>query len=204
MRHLGMDELLALRDGEATALARAHAEFCETCGPELERLYQIRSELRALPSFRPPREVWPRVAEKVGRRRLRRRLAYGGLGLAAAAALAGLVVLRGPLREPAASPADVWIAEATSTDLGPVINRSRQLETLLEVYSPQRRVYDAPTALALSALEDRIVLLDQILLESRAVGADRALLRGLWGERVQALEQLVSLQAVQEENRAWR
>jgi hypothetical protein len=47
-------------------------------------------------------------------------------------------------------------------------------------------------------------VLDQILLESRALGADREVLRGLWGERVLALEQLVSLQVVQEEDRVWR
>jgi hypothetical protein len=85
-----------------------------------------------------------------------------------------------------------------------MINRARQLETVLQYYAPQKRVYDAPTALVTSALEDRIFVLDQMLLESRAVGADREVLRGLWGERVFALEQLVTLQVVQEEKRVWR
>jgi len=199
-RHLGMDELLGLRDGEGSAFARTHVESCEACRGELERLYRMRSELRALPTFRPPRELWPRIRRHVWRRRLRRRLSYGAVGLAAAAALAGLLVPRGPADEPA----DAWVAEASSEDLGPMINRARQLENLLQIYSPQQRVYDAPTALAASALEDRIFVLDELLLESRAVGADREVLRGLWGERVLALEQLVTLQVVQEEKRVWR
>lgn len=199
-RHPEMHELLGLRDGEGSAFARGHVESCEACRGELERLYRVRSELRAMPTFHPPRELWPRIRRQVWRRRLRRRLSLGAIGLAAAAALAGLMVLRGP----AVEPADAWVAEASSEDLGPMISRSRELETVLRYYSPQRRVYDAPTALATSALEDRIFVLDQILLESRALGADREVLRGLWGERVQALEQLVSLQVVQEEERVWR
>jgi anti-sigma factor RsiW len=204
MRHLVMDELLALRDGEGSAFARSHVESCEACRGELERLYQVRSKLRAMPTFGPPRELWPRIRQHVLRRRMRKRLGLRAIGLAAAAALAGFVILRGPGVEPAADAADVWVAEATSEDLGPVINRARQLETLLQVYAPQRRVYDAPTALATSVLEDRIGVLDQILLESRALGADREVLRGLWGERVDALEQLVNLQVAQEEKRVWR
>ncbi|NIN72618.1 MAG: hypothetical protein GTO46_11995 [Gemmatimonadetes bacterium] len=199
-RHLEMDELLGLRDGEGSSFGRAHVESCEACRGELERLYRVRSELRALPTFGPPRELWPRIRRHVWRRRVRRRLSYGAVGLAAAAVVAGFMILRGPTAEPA----DAWVAEATSEDLGPMINRARQLETLLQVYWPQRRVYDAPTALATSVLEDRIFVLDQLLLESRALGADREVLRGLWGERVLALEQLVSLQVVKEERRVWR
>ncbi len=199
-RHLEMDELLGLRDGEGSAFARSHVESCEGCRGELERLYRVRSELRAMPTFRPPRELWPRIRRHVWRRRLRRRLSYGAIGLAAAATLAGFMLLRGP----AAEPTDLWVAEATSEDLGPMISRARQLETLLQVYSPQRRVYNAPAALAASALEDRIVVLDELLLESRALGADREVLLGLWGERVLALEQLVNLQVVREESGVWR
>ncbi len=199
-RHLEMDELLGLRDGEGSAFARAHAGSCGVCRGELERLCRVRSELCALPTFGPPRELWPRISRHVWRRRVRRRLSYGAMGLAAAAALAGFMILRGP----AVEPADAWVAEATSEDLGPMINRARQLETVLQYYAPQKRVYDAPTALVTSALEDRIFVLDQMLLESRAVGADREVLRGLWGERVFALEQLVTLQVVQEEKRVWR
>lgn len=204
VRHLTIDELLALRDGEGTAFARSHAESCHACRRELERLYQIQARLRALPTFQPPRDLWPRVASGVSRKRLRRRVGYGVLGLAAAATLAALVVRHGPnARETPAGPSDVWVAEAESPDLGPFIHRSAELESILRAYRPAYQVYNAPTALAVSFLEDRIVLLDRVLLEGRAAGADREVLVDLWGERVEAMETLVGLHAVQEE-RLWR
>jgi hypothetical protein len=125
------------------------------------------------------------------------------IGLAAAAILAGVAILRGPAREESER-TDVWLVEETSRDLGPVIARSQELEGLLRAYRPEYKVYDAPTALAVSALEDRIVLLDRILLEGRAIGLDRDVLAGLWGERVEALETLVGLQATDRPERVWR
>jgi len=201
-RHLGIDELLAVRDGEGSASSRLHAQSCEACRQELARLFQVQARLRALPAYAPPRELWPRLKKAVQRGRTRRRMSYGALGLAVAAALAGVVVLRGPA-DPEAVRVDEWVTEVSSSDLGPIINRSRQLESLLQAYRPANQVYDAPTALALSVLEDRIVLLDRILLEGRAGGADREVLVGLWDERVQTLETLVGLQAVQQD-RVWR
>jgi hypothetical protein len=84
-----------------------------------------------------------------------------------------------------------------------MINRSRDLESLLQTYRPEFQVYDAPTALAVSVLEDRILLLDRMLTEGRSIGADREVLRGLWGERVVALETLVGLELVPE-GAVWR
>jgi hypothetical protein len=198
-----MEELLALRDGEGSAFARSHADSCHVCRAELDRLYQVRAELRALPRYTPPRELWPKVADEVRQRRLRRRLSYRMIVLAAAAVLAGVAILRGPAREES-GPTDVWLIEETSRDLGPVIARSQELEGLLRAFRPEYRVYDAPTALAVSALEDRIVLLDRMLLEGRAIGLEREVLVGLWGERVEALETLVGLQATERPERVWR
>jgi len=203
VRHLAMEELLALRDGEGSAFARRHLESCELCRAELERLYQVRAQLRALPRYVPPRDVWVRVAAEVRTRRWRRRVIVRAVGLAMAAAVTGLFVLRGPA-EQGAEPAYEWVVEETSRDLGPMIVRSQELEGLLRTYKPQYRVYDAPTALAVSALEDRIGILDRMLTESRAFGADREVLVGLWGERVEALETLVGLQLVEQPEGVWR
>ena len=98
----------------------------------------------------------------------------------------------------------MWVGEETSQDLGPMIARSQELEGLLRTYKPQYRVYDARTALAVSALEDRIGILDRMLMESRHVGADREVLVGLWGERVEALETLVGLELVEKPEGVWR
>jgi hypothetical protein len=68
IRHLELDELLALRDGEGTAFARAHVDTCESCKTELDRLFQIQAQLRALPAFGPPRDLWLRITESVARR----------------------------------------------------------------------------------------------------------------------------------------
>jgi hypothetical protein len=195
IRHLDMDELLALRDGEGSNAARRHVDGCGSCGRELARLYQLRAELRALRSFAPPRDLWARIAVQLRTRRLRRRVGLAVAGLAAAAGLVAVILPR--LREGAEAPAGLtrdWVAEARSEDLGPYIARTVQLESLLRTYPPTYRVYDAPTALAVSALEDRIVILDHMLQEGRQGGANRELLVGLWDERVAALETLVGLE----------
>ncbi len=203
VRHLDMDELLALRDGDGTELARSHLEGCSDCRAELDRLHALRAELRALPRFTPPRELWPRVVERTLRRRFRRRAGAAMIALAAAAVLAGFLVARRSVEEPLLGDRDTWVAESASDDLGPFIDRSRQLESLLRRYDSTSRVYDGATALAVSVLEDRINLLDRMLVESRAVGANREVLQGLWDERVQTLEALVGLQAVQHDD-GWR
>ena len=134
-------------------------------------------------------------------------MVFGVGGLAAAAALAGVLVLReAPLAELPPVVAEVWVAERGSVDLGPMITRSRQLETMLQAYAPAQQVFDAPTALAVSILEDRIQLIDEALIESRAWGGDRSLVRGLWNERVNALETLVGVQGVQmvQQREVWR
>ncbi len=202
MRHLEMQELLGLRDGEGSAYAGAHLQSCEACRHELERLHRIRAELKALPGYTPPRELWPRISAEVRRRGTRRWWLSGAAGLAAAAALIGFLVLKGngPVVDGRLEPAaNVWAAEAASGDLGPFIARSQELESLLRTYTPQYRVYDAPTALAVSALEDRIDILDRMLYQSRAVGVERQLLVNLWDDRVATLETLVGIQFSEEQ-----
>jgi len=73
MMHCTMDDLLALRGGEASGWARSHAEACPTCRAELDALYQRVAQLRALPARRPARDRWPAVREAVVAERRRRR-----------------------------------------------------------------------------------------------------------------------------------
>src|SRR3989441_11741246 len=91
--HGTMDDLLALRANEGSAWARRHLDECPACRTELEALYQRVARLKALPPLGPARDRWPAIREAIVAERRRRMRRWSGLGLAAAAVLAGLIVL---------------------------------------------------------------------------------------------------------------
>jgi hypothetical protein len=182
MMHCTMDDLLALRAGEASAWAREHARVCGACGAELEALYQRVAQLRALPLRRPARDRWPVVRDAVqaGRRRQR----WGSWGLAAAAAVAGLIVFR-----------PFWTGPVAGAELARVKQESATLEQQLRRYDPEGRVTSGREAALAAALEDRIAVIDGVLAR---VGppdpqAGRAELVQLWRQRVDLMQQLVSI-----------
>jgi len=88
-----MDDLLALRAGEASVWARRHVEDCATCRPELDSVYQRVAQLKALPALRPPRDRWSLVRDAARVERVRRRRTWSSWGLAAAAALVGVLLV---------------------------------------------------------------------------------------------------------------
>jgi hypothetical protein len=182
MMHCTMDDLLALRAGEASVWAREHARVCGACGAELEALYQRVAQLRALPLRRPARDRWPVVRDAVqaGRRRQR----WGSWGLAAAAAVAGLIVFR-----------PFWTGPVAGAELARVKQESATLEQQLRRYDPEGRVTSGREAALAAALEDRIAVIDGVLAR---VGppdpqAGRAELVQLWRQRVDLMQQLVSI-----------
>src|SRR2546423_11497012 len=85
MMHCTMDDLLALKAGEASGWARKHVETCAACRAELEALYQRVAQLKALPALRAPRDRWPAVRDAVLSERGRRRRGWGGGGPGGAA-----------------------------------------------------------------------------------------------------------------------
>src|SRR2546425_11040663 len=91
--HCTMDDLLALRANEGSAWARRHLDECPACQTELEALYQCVARLKALPPLGPARDRWPAIRDAILAERRRRVRRWSGVGLAAAAAVAGLVVL---------------------------------------------------------------------------------------------------------------
>ena len=97
MTHLTMEQLLALREPgvePGTAAQREHMEECDSCRLERDRLEQRAARLRALPTLRPARDQWPRVAARVNTVRRQRRIRWmtaGAMALAASLALALLV-----------------------------------------------------------------------------------------------------------------
>src|SRR5882724_2642259 len=180
MMHCTMDDLLALRAGEGSAWARQHAAGCAVCRAELEALYQRVAQLKALPV----RDRWPAVRDAVLAERRLRRGRWGLSGLAAAAALAGLLVFR-----------PFWSKPIDAAALARVKQQSATLEQQLQRYAPDGRVTSGRSAALAAALEDRIAVIDGELAQ---LGPSRAQARPadlvtLWQQRMELMEQLMSV-----------
>ena len=183
MMHCTIDDLLALRAGEASAWARSHAAACATCRAELDALYQRVAQLKALPARRPPRDRWPVVRDAVMAGRRRRRERWGVWSMAAAAAVAGLLVFR-----------PFGTRQADAAELARVKRESATLEQQLDRYDPDARVISGRLAAVAAALEDRIAVIDGELARVGPPDAPRpAELVKLWQQRVELMEQLVSV-----------
>ena len=92
--HCTIEDLVALRDGEGSVWARRHVEECAECQAERERLYQRVARLKALPALRPPRDRWSAIRDTVVAERKQKRQRWLGRGLAVAAAIGGLLIIR--------------------------------------------------------------------------------------------------------------
>ncbi len=183
MMHCTMDDLLALRAGEGSVWARGHADGCAACRAELEALYQRVAQLKALPARRPARDRWPVVRDALLAGRRRRRERWGIWSVAAAAALAGLIVFR-----------PFWTAPVAGAELARVKQESATLEQELERYDPDGRVTSGRAAALAAALEDRIAVIDgELALGTSETQARPAELVKLWQQRVDLMQQLVSV-----------
>ncbi len=184
MMHCTIDDLLAFKENEASAWARQHLESCPACRAELDALYQRIAALKALPVRRPARDRWPavRAALRVEERRRRRRC--GAWTLSAAAGIALLLLIRpGPG------------GRVDAAELERVKQQSATLEAELERYDPGARVTSGRTAALAAALEDRIAVIDGELAQVGTPEAPvrRAELVKLWQERVDAMQQLMTV-----------
>jgi hypothetical protein len=187
--HLSIDQLIALREpgrepGDADA--QQHLDACDTCRAEFDRLHQRVARLKALPTLRPARSQWPAVSAKLQVRKQHRLVRWAGVsGLAAAASLAFILGLRSSQQVDASE--QVALSEA--------MQRSQQLEQVIQSYNPEARVTDGRTVRMTSALEDQIATVDQQLERAqlaRGSARDEALLR-LWRQRVGLLDALVDV-----------
>ena len=201
MTHLTMEALLALREPGSepgSAAAREHLTSCEACSAELERLHQRVARLRALPTLRPARDLWPAVAERGRAERRGRRVEWiGAVGLGLAASVA-FTLFVGPMSVGGE-------AAASEQALTAVKERSQLLESALDVYAPETRVLDGQTAHAAQLLEDRIAEVDRELQAvdlpveaGRRRQDDEAL--SLWRERVGLLDALVDVHVTRASN----
>jgi hypothetical protein len=185
--HLSLEELLAVRDGEATTEAAAHAESCPECTVEIARLRAVQRNLAALPDQRPAQDLWPALRTALASRRQHRRWVLAGWTAAGLAATFTLVIgVRGGLE----AMHEAKIARQTKE----LVATSQRLEQQLRTSDTGGRVVSGRVAGTIVQLEDRIALIDAEL--SRA-GADRYASQdvvSLWQERVRLLDTLVSVQ----------
>ena len=185
MMHCTIEELLALRANEGSVWARQHLEACPACRAELEALYQRVAQLKALPVLGPARDRWPVIRDHLAAQQLRRRRRWTAWGLAAAAAVIGVIVLRPFGGE-----------QAYGDELAQAKRQSASLEAQLQRYDPDSRVETGRAAALAAELEDRIAVVDAELARLN-VGApadrgDRDLVK-LWQDRVGLMQQLMEV-----------
>ena len=182
MRHGTSEELLALRDGEGSAWIREHVAQCAACVAELERLEQVRSQLRALPSFAPPRDRWP-VVRQAARLERRRRQASWWAGTLAAAAMVVLSLL--VLRHRSPAPQDASLRQAMA--------ESAAMEQVFRSLAPDDRAMTGRTAGVVADLEDRLAQVDAALNDPSGQRADPGRVAELWRQRAGLLSALVDV-----------
>jgi len=184
--HCTMDDLGALRAGEASVWARRHIATCETCQAEQEKLYQRAAQLKALPALRPPRDRWPAVQVVLRADRARRRRTWGAWSgsLALAASIAAILLVQ------PSSPGELH------AELSKAKRQSATLEDSLKQFDVEGSVLSGHAAAVFADLEDRISVLDGTL-GQRVEGSherDAELVR-LWQERCDLMRELVKARA---------
>src|SRR3989442_12509003 len=177
-----MDDRLALGAKGGSAGARRHLDECWVCQTELEALSQRVARLKALPPLGPARDRWPAIRDAILAERRRRVRRWSGVGLAAAAAIAGLIVL-----------APFQPRQVDAAELARAKQQSATLEEELQRYDPTGRVMSGRSAALVAELEDRIAVIDG---ELARLGGSAAPPRHdepvkLWHERVTLMQQLV-------------
>lgn len=183
MMHCTMEELLALRANEGSVWGRQHLDDCRVCRAELEALYQRVAQLKALPPIGPARDRWPVIRERAVSARTRGHRLWVARGLAAAALIAGVAVLR-----------PFGGTSAYAQDLERAKRQSASLEAELQQYDPDSRVVTGRAASAAAELEDRIASVDGWLAQINGAPADPdPQLIKLWQDRVNLMQQLVDV-----------
>jgi hypothetical protein len=186
MMHCTMEDLAALRAGEASVWARRHIATCAACQAALEGFYQRAAQLKALPALRPPRDRWPAIQAALRAARSRRRRTWGTWtgSLALAATIAAVLLLR-----PESGDNGKLYAELSQAK-----QQSATLEDSLQRYDIDGRVLSGHAAALVADLEDRISMLDGTLAQRDQRVEDAELVK-LWQERVGLMRELVNARA---------
>jgi hypothetical protein len=194
-----MEQLLALREPgvePGTASQLEHLEHCATCRLDRDRVEQRAARLRALPTLRPARDQWPRVAARLSTVRRQRRIRWisaGAMALAASLML-GLLMKRS---------ATTLAPAASDQELSSLMQRSRALQAAISAYGPDDRVLDGRTSRVAADLEDRIADVDRRLERTELAappGTNGPGVTQLWQERVGLLDALVDVHVTRASN----
>ena len=184
------------------------------CALTAEEHAALQDGLGALPDTMPPRDVWLRIREQaeaeglIGQRPVMQRRSswYAGMGVAAAAVLA-TVILPGvwPGQTPDSTTVPTTMTntqEVRLTTLQTLMGESRELESSLRALPDAPSVQRASTLASITDLEDRIAAIDYQLNDPsvQMSDADREL---FWRERVRLMKSLLQLRYAQAQRAAF-
>lgn len=171
-----------------------HVAACPQCLAELARIRDVRAALAGLPAAAPPDAAWAgALARAAGRRDAPQAHGTTPAGLAMAATL---VAMLGAAILFAQLPGDAPLAGRPvplAEPLDGLVAENARLEAMLAGLPPTRATRTG-TAYTVTAIEDRLALLDDritsVSLEPHAPGEAEA----LWRERVNLMNSLVQVQ----------
>jgi len=181
------------------------------CALTADEQVALQTGLKSLPETMPPRAVWQRIREQAEAEGLvtqpaarRHNKWYAGVGLAAAAVMAAVMMPGSPLVTPPGEvvPTELPSNTADLSDLGVLQAYSRQLESNLRALPDEPRVARAGTVATISEIEDRIAAIDYQLNDTsvQMTEGDRKI---FWRERVRLIELLLQLRYAQAQRAAF-
>lgn len=192
--HLPVDELLSLaRGAESSAADHAHLAACPACAAELSRLRGLKAGLAALPDIAPPEDGWTRILAAADAPPAR--VPRWPAALAASLAVASIAVFAALQVGGGSTPVASAPATATTTsDAGweLVQAENARLEALLAAL-PEDQHVRASTGTTVSALEDRLALVDDQLSAAAFEPLAPGEAESLWRMRLYLMNSLVQV-----------
>ena len=179
------------------------------CALTADEHVALQAGLRSLPETMPPRNVWLRIREQAEAEGLltwpkarTHNKWYAGVGLAAAALMAAVVMPGVQQRTGTTVPDTAVTNTADLSNLAVLQAYSRRLESDLRALPAEPRVVRASTVATISEIEDRIAAIDYQLDDPTAEWAegDKEI---FWRERVRLMNLLLQLRYAQAQRAAF-
>jgi hypothetical protein len=196
--HADFQELLSLRAGAPVAADVAlHVSKCPKCGLELGRLQRLAADLTQLPQFEPPQRVWFTIQEQLTEgapRHARSHWVYVSAAAAAIIAVISAVLWSSTIHRDAAARTPTVAAETATPvldpdSIGPLVQRSQELEAVLQKMPQRPMVERAATSATIDEIQSSIQMVDLRLSDGSQIDQQEA--TRLWNTRVQLLDSLV-------------